>query len=467
MTKKQRNHCLYIASHFVVDDKPLNEIITDSQLEMLFSLIFRNDKRLQIICSTQYGKSMIVAIACVWIACMQGEVIAVVAPTGEKAKIIMRYFVEHLGDHERFENKLEQDTRLERLKQEGSKDRIILRNGGGIFVVSTNERNSQKSIESAMGFGAKIVIGDEYCLVNDDNEATIYRMIAGKGPDAFYCKIGNPFYVNSPYTHFKKTWDGNKYKKIFIDYNIGIKEGRYTADFIEEAKTRPMFDILYECQFPPEDIQDDKGFRPLVVSEEIKRGTSKEAIKRLIDEEIMLRGELSEPVKLGVDISGGGDDAPYTIRWKEHAVCVDNLKTEDTMQHVNKVEEIMEMYHVEEEDVNIDDIGVGRGVVDRLHEKEIMVNGVTAGEKATDEQFANLKAQLCWEARNWVKGEFNKFDDEEGYIQLTWLKYKVNSDKKIIIEPKDQLKKRTHNQSPDYAESFYLTFYEPVFEGFI
>jgi len=107
---------------------------------------------LQIESSTQYGKSLTVALACVFIACVQNELVAVVAPNAEKAKIIMRYFIEHLGDSVLFYSQLEVGTRLERLKKEESKERIMLREGGGIYVLSTNERNVLKSFESAMGF---------------------------------------------------------------------------------------------------------------------------------------------------------------------------------------------------------------------------------------------------------------------------------------------------------------------------
>lgn len=47
------------------------------------------------------------------------------------------------------------------------------------------------------------------------------------------------------------------------------------------------------------------------------------------------------------------------------------------------------------------------------------------------------------------------------WYQLTWIKYKVSSDKVLQIEPKEDLKKR-EGKSPDFAEAIMLTFADPV-----
>ena len=243
--KKERKKCLYLLSLFLIEGNPADKQITENQLKIFHSLIFRPWTRQIILCATQYGKSLITALACVVITTIQGEVVSIIAPTNDKARIIMRYYIEHIGDHYLFYSQLEADTRLERLKQEGSKERIILRNGGGIFIVSVQSGNTRKTLEAAMGYGSKIVISDESCLIPDETEATIFRMIAGKGKDAFYCKIGNPFYKTPPHTHFFKSWNDDNYLKIFINYEEGIREGRYTKEFIEEARAKPHFGVLF------------------------------------------------------------------------------------------------------------------------------------------------------------------------------------------------------------------------------
>jgi hypothetical protein len=49
---------------------------------------------------------------------------------------------------------------------------------------------------------------------------------------------------------------------------------------------------------------------------------------------------------------------------------------------------------------------------------------------------------------------------------LFWIKYKVNTDKVLKIEGKDDVKRRM-GRSPDFVESLMLTFYEPRRVGLI
>jgi len=269
MPEREKKICLYFLSLFQIDGIAADKQVTERQLEIFHALLFRSHQRLIVLCSTQYGKSLITALACIVISCIQKEMVAIVAPTNDKARIIMRYYIEHLGDNYLFYSQLEADTKIERLRQEGSKERIILRAGGGIFVVSVQTGNTRRTLEAAMGYGAEIVISDESCLIPDETEATIFRMIAGK-KNAFYGKIGNPFYKTPPYTHFFKSWMDDNYHKIFIDYTIGIAEGRYQEGFINEARTKPHFDVLFECKFPEEEMLEGKWIQ-LLTSREIER----------------------------------------------------------------------------------------------------------------------------------------------------------------------------------------------------
>lgn len=460
----------YYASLFNIENKPGNELITEGQLHIFAAIILRIHKRTQIITSTQYGKSLWVACACIILTAVLGKKVAVVAPSKEKAKIIMRYYIEHMGDNYMFYTMLEKHTRLDRLRQEENKERIILSNGGGIFIISTDEKNSKRNIESAMGQGAEIVIGDEYCLVSDNTEATIYRMLAGKGPEACYIKIGNPFYSAPPNSHFLKTWlQPETYHRIFIDYQQAIKEGRYGLDFIQEAKNKPLFDILYECLFPDLSVMDKDGYRLLVTPEKIKFGITPELMLDLMAKEREKNnGKLKIKAKMGCDIAGGGDFNVRVVRWGKFAAVVGQNKNNDTMSNVEEIVSDMAKYGVQASDVNIDDIGIGRGVVDRLQELGHEVTGVSVGDPAMYEpdKFANLKAELCWTAKLWVEDEESRLDKREEWVQLTWLKYRTLSDRKVQIEAKAQLKSRT-GASPDFAEAFYLTFYEAPFFGFV
>src|SRR5438105_2388940 len=121
------------------------------------------------------------------------------------------------------------------------------------------------------------------------------------------------------------------------------------------------------------------------------------------------------------------------------------------------------------ESVFIDDIGIGRGVTDRLKEMSAEVNGikitynvngVSVGEKAKDPtKYYNIKAENYWLAQEWLKKNDTKLlrDKDNRWHQFTWIKYKVSTDKVLQIEPKPELKKR-EGKSPDFAEGMMLTF---------
>jgi len=393
--------------------------------------------------------SLITALACLVISCIQKELVAVVAPNKEKAKIIMRYYIEHLSDNPVFWSQLEKNTKLERLRQEESKERIILNNEGGIFVVSAQAGNAVKGVESAMGEGAKIVIQDESCLIPDQTESSIYRMIAGY-KDGFYCKIGNPFYRN----HFLKSWRSEKYQKIFIDYFQGLKEGRYTQEFIEEAKKKPNFDILFGCKFPDADMIDQKGYSVLLAESDIKQG------------EVNPFGE----IRMGVDVAeGGGNYNVIVLRWDNTAKVVLKYQSENTMDLVGRIIQIGNEYDILPDNIFVDSIGVGKGVCDRLEEnynkKVRTINGVKVSEKAQDSKlYFNKRAENYWRLRQWIK-QGAILEPNNDWNQLEDIKYKVkDSSGQLLIMPKDEMRKEGY-ESPDIADALMLTFSRIDFSG--
>lgn len=443
MSEEQRNICLKLLSLFKIGDKTADQIITEGQMLIFYELIFRPHKRLQILCSTQYGKSFVVSLACIIISCIQKEVIAVIAPTNEKAKIIMRYYIEHLGDNPLFYSQLEKDSKLERLRMEESKDRIILRNAGGIYVISVQAGNSKKGIESAMGAGSKIVIQDESCLIPDPIEATVFRMIAGKGEDAFYCKIGNPFYRN----HFLKSYRDEKYHKIFIDYQQGLKEGRYNKEFIEEARNKPYFDVLYECLFPRPDAIDAGGFSTLIGEDYLH--------SRMRDIVPMVGS-----IRWGIDVAGEGSNYSTIVeRARSGAKILYKENNPDTMNFVGIIVQAFKDAKNKPTRIYVDKVGIGKPVFDRLKEFREMADlvvGVSAGDSAQDDKtFFNCRAEMFWRVKEWLGiGELEGKD----WLDLLDIKYKIQSDRKIKIKSKDEMMK-DGVVSPDIADGLSLTFY--------
>ena len=398
---------------------------------------------------------------------------SVVAPTSEKAKEIMRYYIQHLGDNRMFFKQLDAKSRLDRLKQEESKLRIVLNNGGGIYTLSVDQRNYSKSIESAMGKGSRVTIVDEAGLIADNTESTIFRMIAGKGEQAFYCKIGNTFYTQPPFSHFYKT--SKKYFKIWIDYKRALKEGRYSDEFINEAKGKPMFRELYECLFPPKDTIDPRGYR-FMFDEVLLQNAYVDSLPKMLfnckkpdwdERRLATEGArlLYSRVKgdriLGVDI-GRGSDATAFIQRQGMYMWIDSTnQSRDTMAQVGEIGRLLKdgsRY------ANIDDIGVGGGVTDRALEAGLWVQGINwAKQPADTSRFANKKAENYQLFKEFLLAG-GKILRDERWNELLEIKYKINSSEKIQMEPKEDLFNRGL-KSPNVADAGALTFNVIIIPG--
>ncbi len=424
--------------------------------QTIFNLIVGQQyPRSQIIAPTQYGKSLTVALGVLVRAALVGDRFTILAPSEKKAGIIMGYVIDHCFDNSMFMDRLELEPNvtLDRLRRERSRNHLTFKGNGGVQILTLDARNSKRSIEAALGFGGNRLILDESSLIDDPLYATVKRMLGGyKYTDTFLLEIGNPFHRN----HFYRTWHDDNYYKIFIDYLIGIQEGRYSPEFIEEMRNEAFFDVFYECKFPDEETIDSRGYRQLITSDELEGafiGT--------------LEVDKNKPLKLGVDVAGGGDYNVFTLRQGNNTWVETTNRSNDTMTNVTEVVRIIDEYTIMvngakkklliPEEVFIDDIGIGRGVTDRLLEMGYNVNGISVGETPQDKsKYKNVKAENYWLAQQWVKAG-GKILKRNEWQQLTWIKYKVSTDKVLQIEPKQELKQRT-GKSPDFAEAFMLTF---------
>lgn len=440
MDSEGRKVALGLLSLFKIDGKPANEVVTEGQLEIFHAIVSRKWDRVHIESSTQYGKSLFIALGCIVLACIEEEIVSIVAPTHDKAQIIMRYFIQHLSDHYLFHSQLEKDTPIDKLQMETSKERITLKNKGGIFTLSVQAGNSQKGFQAAMGEGSRIVIEDESALIPDQIEATIFRMGAGK-KGFVYFKIGNPFYRN----HFYKSSIDPLYHKIRIDYHQGLKEGRYTEAFIEEARKKPHFNILYGNEFPPEDTTDEEGWTILFPSTLLEKAQNPD---------VVMYGEK----RLGVDVAeGGGDKNAEVLRGANRARVVKEFVSADTMSTVGIVINDFKELGVFDHNVFWDSLGVGKGGYDRLTEQLYRPFPVKFSEMANDDtQFANQRAECFWLGYKWLS-EGGTLEPDSRWEELSWIRYKVDSRGRIQIESKDRMRKRGF-PSPNIADAFVSTF---------
>lgn len=171
-------------------------------------------------------------------------------------------------------------------------------------------------------------------------------------------------------------------------------------------------------------------------------------------------GDVQGSLIIGVDPAIGDNDRCAIIRRKGRKVFgIEVLKNHNTMELAGRLKTIIERERPAK--VCIDSIGIGAGVVDRLHEMGFnVVEGVNVARTANDkERFGNLRAELWSDMRDWLCGELPVQipDNDELHRDLCGLGYKHKSNGQLLIESKIDLKKRGF-PSPDIGDAMSMTF---------
>lgn len=432
--------------------------LTETQ-NIIFDCIFKKEspdgkRRIHIETYTQYGKSDTVSMAVLTRVSTFPEKWLITAPSAAKAKIIMGDIIKHCFENEYTMNrlKLEDGESMEMLRRERSKNHLTFNTGdntvGEVFIVSAESKvKRQEDVgNSLMGFGAPNLVEDEAALLSDEIDAKAMRVVGGftaQGLD-FVVKIGNPFRRN----HFLDSFKDGGYFKIVADYQVGIKEGRLSAEFVEEMRKKPFFRVLYDCKFPEANEIDDRGWSQLLSEEDIIRA-------RVRPDEVIKHAGVK---LLGNDVARGGLN--FTV-WAIRSMNYAEVKAKS---HINNLTDISAQtaLYMQEEDIEayntfIDEVGVGGGVVDPLRRQDIKVIGINVGKPATNQiRFANLRGEAYWNLREWIK-KGGRLSDSDDWFQLCEIKYKPDDKGRIRVMSKDEMRSMGID-SPDVADALMLTF---------
>lgn len=420
--------------------------LTDGQAQIFWYIYAKPTNRVQVIAPTQYGKSNTIAMALLLRTQKYKEDFAIVTGEQKKSEIIMGKMIDHLFDNPMLLDNLELDRNepIERIRRERSKAKITWKSGGSVTTVTADARNRRNVTRSLSGLGAPNIIEDEASLIPDDLQAMVLRMLGGYN-GGFLMKIGNPYVRN----HFYRTSQSEHYAQVFIDYHQGLKEGRYTKEFIEEMRQEAFFNVLYECVFPDQNELDSEGYRQLLTGEQIQ--TACKGVK-----------SHEGGLLLGFDIGEGGDETVGVLRSNTKAEVVHYSKVADMMGITGIIVNLINQHKIPHGNVSVDATGIGAGVEDRLKELGYYVNGVKWGNKATNDTFANLKAENYWHLREWI-GQHGTLAPHPKWDELQGIKYRYNSSGKILIKSKEEMRKEGI-PSPNVADAFALTFNKTIEE---
>lgn len=419
------------------DGSPL--ILSDGQLEIFEAIVTKSYPFWHVMTTTQYGKSETSGLAVLTVVSNYPEKFAIIAGKKDKAQIIMDYVISHIFDNELTRSRfvISKDENENSIRRKRNKSHLTFDVGNGqmgeVFIGSAKD---------ALGFGAPNVIIDESAFVEDKEFSLVLRMLAGQ-KKIFLMKIGNPYFRN----HFYKSYRDPDYRKISIDYEQGLREGRLNPEVVRKAREEADFSILYENKFPNEAAQDSKGYSSLVSEADLDR-------VYVDDEQFPFIGQ----GVLGFDVAGAGRNYSTIVYRAENAAkLIWREKTHDTMVIASKVVELSRKLGVGGASIAGDDVGIGKGVCDRITELLGVYPGVNVGSSAEDkDRFVNLRAELYWQAAEWIKAGRKlvgkgKFDE---FLDVRW---KTQSDKKVKIKTKEEMRD-DGIESPDVADAFMLTF---------
>ena len=164
------------------------------------------------------------------------------------------------------------------------------------------------------------------------------------------------------------------------------------------------------------------------------------------------------PATLAVDVARFGTDQTVTCLNRFGQVrIIDSRGKQSTTETTGRT-----IHHLDTTpdvtDVRVDGVGVGGGVVDGLVEQGHNVLDMQAGAGSTDPRvYKNARAEWYWCLRKLFEDGLIDLDpnDDETASQLASIRYAYSSRGQIVIESKDDMRKRGM-PSPDRADAVML-----------
>lgn len=327
-------------------------------------------------------------------------------------------------------------------------DRIELRSAPQeVFISARTSRAEQPEAMQGIHADNVLLIADEASGVPE----AVFEAAVGSmsGHSACTLLLGNPTQSTGLFydTHHRLADDWFTMRVSAAD------SSRVSKDFVEEVRNTygensNAFRVRVLGEFP---LADDDTVIPISLLE----------AARIRD----IKPSQSAPMVWGLDVARFGSDRTVLTKRKgsrlhEPQITKRNL---DTMQVagfvLNEWNETPE--HFRPEEICVDVIGLGAGVVDRLQELGLPVVPVNVGEApALNDKFINLRAELWFRGRDWFEKRNAALDKADSRLidELAMVRYSFTSNGKIKVESKDDMKKRTRDRSsPDLADSFLLT----------
>jgi len=429
---------LYYAGNPVAFAKEVLGVdIWEKQEEILEYVL--NNKRVTVRSCHGAGKSFTAAIVVLWfLICYSPSTVVTTAPTARQVKSILWEEIRL-----RYKNaKIALGGRLLQMElQMGPK------------WLATGFATDEYNVERFQGYH-----NDNILVVIDEASGVARNIFTGvegllSSGNAHLLLIGNPTDELSEFGHSFKS---PLYKKMHISAfdTPNLKEGYtvrpylVTPEWVAERKTEwgendPLYEVRVLGNFP---TTSEGALIPLAWFERAKASLAKpEGTKTM-----------------GVDIARfGGDESIVYVREGECVIGMWKWTGNDLMESTGKIARIID--ETVPSRTNVDAVGVGAGVYDRLIELGYDVYAINGSERAyQSDRYQNLRTEIMWSLKaRFENATIRVPDDDRLEHQIVNLRQQsVSSRGQLRMETKEDMKARI-GASPDRADALALAFWEP------
>jgi hypothetical protein len=311
-----------------------------------------------------------------------------------------------------------------------------------------------------------LVILDEACGI--PGQLWVAADALTTNTDCRILAIGNP---DNPASHFRKVCQpGSNWHVIGIS---AFESPNLTGEQVPNDVAQALVSRGWVEEKATEWGEDNPLYKSKVLGEFSEDAPNKvvrasDIAKCRIDPEVKASAADLEPVELGVDVGGGGDETVIRERRGRRA-------GREWRAHTDRPEKIapLVLQALKESGataVKVDSIGIGFGVIGELrnlasqgkHTAQII--GINVGEKSSQpDKFKNLRAEIWWEIGRGLSEregwDLSAMDNADTTVaQLLEPLWEVDAQGRIFVEPKDEIRKRL-GRSPDNADALLLAFY--------
>jgi hypothetical protein len=311
-----------------------------------------------------------------------------------------------------------------------------------------------------------LVILDEACGIPE--QLWVAADALTTNTDCRILAIGNP---DNSSSHFQKVCKpGSNWHVIGIS---AFESPNLTGEEVPEAVAQALVSREWVEEKAREWGEDNPLYRSKVLGEFSEDAPNKvvrasDVAKCRIDPETKTAPADLEPVELGVDVGGGGDETVIRERRGRRA-------GREWRAHTDRPEKIapLVLQAITESGataVKVDSIGIGFGVIGELRnlasqgKHKAQVVAVNVSEKSSQpDKFKNLRAEIWWEIGRGLSErqgwDLSRMDNADSTVaQLLEPLWEVDAQGRIFVEPKDEIRKRL-GRSPDNADALLLAFY--------